>query len=338
MRAGRGAASVKVPSSVPASYVGWVTQAARRTGLPASIVAAQISEESGFNPGATSPAGAQGIAQFIPSTFASYGRGNPYNPQDALSAYINYMNALLHTYHGNVRNALSAYNSGGITTPGLQYADTILGNAGASSGITAPGGTGRLPGRPAAPAPTPAPGPAPPGGTARAGSVAAKAGGSTAPAPGGGGGGGPGVGFQIAEGAIPGLGIIDKITGSAAGVADVGNAIATISNTISSVLTAIDWIFKPQSWIRAIAFLGGTVSVGTGVILLAGSGGESSPLHVVKPAALPIGIASVGFGGILLFIAFHNLPDTVIDFPSLAGYVANEIRSGTQTAVAGGNF
>ena len=49
------------------------------------MVAAQLAQESGWNPNATSPAGAQGIAQFMPATWATYGEGgDPFDPDDAI--------------------------------------------------------------------------------------------------------------------------------------------------------------------------------------------------------------------------------------------------------------
>ena len=62
-------------TNVPAQYQGYVDHAAQVLGIPASVVAAQIGLESSWNPNAVSPAGAVGIAQFLPSTFASYGKG-----------------------------------------------------------------------------------------------------------------------------------------------------------------------------------------------------------------------------------------------------------------------
>jgi hypothetical protein len=132
-------------TDVPAAYASYVNAAAASTGLPAAVVAAQINEESGFNPSATSPTGAQGIAQFEPGTFASYGSGSAYNVADAFAAYTSYMSALLKQFGGNVADALAAYNAGPGNLPaGAGYASTILGNAGApaSSTATPAAGTG----------------------------------------------------------------------------------------------------------------------------------------------------------------------------------------------------
>jgi soluble lytic murein transglycosylase-like protein len=123
-----------VPVYVPSNYTGWVRTAANRTGLPYSIVAAQIAEESGFNPNAVSPAGAEGIAQFLPSTFYSVWHGSPFNVNDALEAYIRYMNQLLGIEGGSIYNALAAYNAGpGNIQAGFGYASTIF--ALAQSGV-----------------------------------------------------------------------------------------------------------------------------------------------------------------------------------------------------------
>lgn len=132
--------TLNVPGYVPKGWVGWVRSAAQDTGLPASVVAAQINTESGFKSNVTSGAGAEGPAQFLPSTFSQYGprRGNPYNPADAETAYVNYMNSLLRRYHGNIRDALAAYNAGPDNIQaGYGYADSILSKAGVKSGATA---------------------------------------------------------------------------------------------------------------------------------------------------------------------------------------------------------
>jgi hypothetical protein len=126
---------VTMPSYVPANYDQWVETAAGQTGLPVNVVAAQIEEESGFNPGVTSSAGAEGIAQFLPSTYAAYGgTGSEYSAQNELQPYINLTNADLKWSGGNVQKALAAYNAGqGNWQAGIGYANTILNNAGVSS-------------------------------------------------------------------------------------------------------------------------------------------------------------------------------------------------------------
>lgn len=131
-----------VPSYVPTQYRSYVANAAAQTGIPASVVAAQINLESSFNPNAVSSAGAQGIAQFVPGTFAAYGNGSPFNVADAFQAYINYMNDLLKQEGGSVRKALEAYNAGpGNLGAGAGYASTILSRAG-SGDVTVTGGVG----------------------------------------------------------------------------------------------------------------------------------------------------------------------------------------------------
>lgn len=123
--------------NVPAAYQQWVSQAAEGTGLPYSVVAAQINEESGFNPNATSPTGAEGIAQFEPGTYASSGgTGSEYVAQNELQPYINLTKQDLSWSGGNVEKALAAYNAGeGNWQAGIGYAETILSAAGQSQSL-----------------------------------------------------------------------------------------------------------------------------------------------------------------------------------------------------------
>lgn len=67
--------------------------------------------ESNFNPFATSSAGAQGIAQFIPSTAASYGLRDPFDPVAAIEAQAHLMSDLIRQL-GSPQLALAAYNAG----------------------------------------------------------------------------------------------------------------------------------------------------------------------------------------------------------------------------------
>jgi soluble lytic murein transglycosylase-like protein len=84
----------------------------------------QIQQESGFNPWAVSPAGAEGIAQFMPATAASLGV-NPWDPTSALYGAANLMASLSNEFGGNYAMALAGYNAG----PGaVQYAINKGGN------------------------------------------------------------------------------------------------------------------------------------------------------------------------------------------------------------------
>ena len=67
--------------------------------------------ESNFDPFASSPAGAQGIAQFIPSTAAAYGLDDPFDPVAAIDAEAHLMSDLLRQF-GSPQLALAAYNAG----------------------------------------------------------------------------------------------------------------------------------------------------------------------------------------------------------------------------------
>lgn len=83
---------------------------ARRFGIDPNIFLRQINQESGFNPGARSSAGAEGIAQFMPGTAAGY-HIDPMNPVAALLAAARMDAGNLRKY-GSYAAMLSAYNSG----------------------------------------------------------------------------------------------------------------------------------------------------------------------------------------------------------------------------------
>jgi len=103
--------STSLPSFVPAQYRDPILRSAARWGVPSALMAGQLMAESGFDPTAGSPAGAQGIAQFMPSTAAAYGLTNPYDPAAAIDAEAHLMHDLL-TQFGSPELALAAYNAG----------------------------------------------------------------------------------------------------------------------------------------------------------------------------------------------------------------------------------
>lgn len=84
--------------TVPPEYEPWVIKAGKVCPeITAPIIAAQIEVESSWNPNAVSPDNAQGLSQFIPDTWPSYGvdaNGNgtvsPFDPPDAIMAQANF--------------------------------------------------------------------------------------------------------------------------------------------------------------------------------------------------------------------------------------------------------
>ena len=88
--------SSRVGGKIPNDWEQYVVWASLVSGVPTSWIAAQIEAESGWDPtlGANS-AGASGLTQFIPSTWATYGHGgSPNDPQAAIRAMGEYLRDL----------------------------------------------------------------------------------------------------------------------------------------------------------------------------------------------------------------------------------------------------
>ena len=110
-RGGDGRATRAVQSFVPARFAPLIIRAAQRWSVSAHLLAAQLYAESNFNPFARSPAGAQGIAQFMPGTAAAIGLADPFDAGAAIDAQAHLMRDLLGRF-GSVPLALAAYNAG----------------------------------------------------------------------------------------------------------------------------------------------------------------------------------------------------------------------------------
>jgi surface antigen len=103
---------------------GWgpkVEDAGKEAGTPSGIIAAQIQQESQFNPQARSPVGAQGLTQFMPETWKNVmGDADPMDPEVSIKAQGKYMGQLMDQVKSvaeksgkdQVSLALAAYNAG----------------------------------------------------------------------------------------------------------------------------------------------------------------------------------------------------------------------------------
>jgi soluble lytic murein transglycosylase-like protein len=79
--------------------------------LPRDFFARLIWKESRFDPDAESPAGAEGIAQFMPGTAKLRGLADPFDVEQAIPASATYLAELKRGY-GNLGLAAAAYNAG----------------------------------------------------------------------------------------------------------------------------------------------------------------------------------------------------------------------------------
>lgn len=88
-----------------------LAEAARMHDLPVGFFVRLINQESGFNPEAVSPVGAQGVAQFMPRVAEEWGLQNPFDPHAALVASARFLRSLFDQF-GNWGLAAAAYNGG----------------------------------------------------------------------------------------------------------------------------------------------------------------------------------------------------------------------------------
>jgi len=104
------------------NYVKWANQYGNQYGVDPALLLAQIEQESNFNPNAVSSAGAQGLSQFMPATWAEEGLDangngkNPFDPEDSIKSQASYMSKIKNNWlNSNLRtweNTLAAYNAG----------------------------------------------------------------------------------------------------------------------------------------------------------------------------------------------------------------------------------
>lgn len=116
--------------AIPSEFRDAVMKAGERCpAVSASVLAAQVEAESNWNPAATSPVGAQGISQFMPGTWSTWGKdysgdgsADANNAEDAIGSQADFMCSLAAEVDQKIQTGivkgdvldltLAAYNAG----------------------------------------------------------------------------------------------------------------------------------------------------------------------------------------------------------------------------------
>jgi hypothetical protein len=100
--------------AVPAkhAYDAIIKEAAALHHVDPRLIRSVMQTESGFDAGAVSQAGAQGLMQLMPDLAQELGVDDPFDPRQNIMAGARYLRQLLTQYDGNVALTLAGYNAG----------------------------------------------------------------------------------------------------------------------------------------------------------------------------------------------------------------------------------
>ncbi len=96
----------------PVPYAELIRTTADRHRVDHRLVEAVVVVESGGDPRAVSPKGAQGLMQLMPRRSTLLGVRNPFDPDQNVDGGVRHLRDLLHRFGGDVTLALAAYNAG----------------------------------------------------------------------------------------------------------------------------------------------------------------------------------------------------------------------------------
>lgn len=121
----RSVVALGVPADLPAhiglgqigapqlnAYAAQFRAAAKRNGLEDAWLRAIAHAESGFDPHARSPKGAQGLMQLMPQVARVYGVADPYSPGQSIDGAARHLRMLKRRYGGDLALVAAAYNAG----------------------------------------------------------------------------------------------------------------------------------------------------------------------------------------------------------------------------------
>lgn len=94
------------------AWDGLIARVAKSYAVPPGLLKAMIHTESGFDPRAISPKGAQGLMQLMPGTAQAMGIEDPFDPWQNIDGGTRYIRYLIERYEGDTSLALAAYNAG----------------------------------------------------------------------------------------------------------------------------------------------------------------------------------------------------------------------------------
>jgi len=89
-----------------------IERAAERHRIEPALLTAMAQVESGFDPDAISPKGAQGLLQLMPATAARFGVHDVFDAAQNVEGGAKYLRWLLERYDGATELALAGYNAG----------------------------------------------------------------------------------------------------------------------------------------------------------------------------------------------------------------------------------